>query len=335
MLLLLWGVTGGAQTAPPVALRNPSFEDLPGQARAPHGWYYCNFPGETPPDIHPAGIFGVEKAPHDGRTYVGLVTRESGTFESIGQKLPVPLQAGQRYRLQLRLARNPHYYTIRRATLEDADYNEPIVLQVYGGHEACDFAELLAVTMPIADSAWQLVTLELHPASAITNLALRAHYADSLAVGGHLLVDDLSPLLPIDSTGTAALVPTLAIPDPNDFKSWVMSDLGPRMNALVRSAQPPLEVFQAPEGKIMQGSPVLYQLVQVLERLPDQRIEIGIRLRDRVAYDQIRYSLRLHYLDLGLRPPHNVRYRRLRKTPQPEEWTYADPGQLLWIRIEE
>ena len=69
-----------------IRLDNFSFEDFPRHSHVPKGWYDCGFPDESPPDIHPqmgGGEFKVNMAPVDGKTYIGMVVRENGTWEAI------------------------------------------------------------------------------------------------------------------------------------------------------------------------------------------------------------------------------------------------------------
>jgi len=75
----------------PLPFQNPSFEDQPDFGKPPVGWFYCGNFGETPPDIHPGGFYGVETLPKDGQTYVGMVVRDNGTEEQLGQRLAAPL----------------------------------------------------------------------------------------------------------------------------------------------------------------------------------------------------------------------------------------------------
>jgi hypothetical protein len=73
-----------------IRLTNPSFEDTPKRGgesdQQISGWYDCGmlyFPQESPPDIHPNGFWGVNVPAHDGKTYLGMVVRDNGTYEGV------------------------------------------------------------------------------------------------------------------------------------------------------------------------------------------------------------------------------------------------------------
>src|SRR5258706_5384255 len=102
-----------------IYLSNPSFEDTPRKVCPPFSlpikdWNDCgllDFPGETPPDIHSAnnGLWGVTLRPYEGKTFLGLVTRYSDTFESVSQSLSKPVEAGKCYQLSIYLALSEIY----------------------------------------------------------------------------------------------------------------------------------------------------------------------------------------------------------------------------------
>ncbi|HZV43784.1 MAG TPA: hypothetical protein VFF90_04875, partial [Saprospiraceae bacterium] len=99
-LAFLFSLAGQAFSQEIIKLQNPSFEDTPrrgGEFSSPiKGWQDCGmtrFPGESPPDIHPvpATAWEVSKDPYDGATYLGMVTRDNDSWESISQALSSPI----------------------------------------------------------------------------------------------------------------------------------------------------------------------------------------------------------------------------------------------------
>src|SRR5690606_19877691 len=82
-----------------VKLENPSFEDFPQHSRPPTGWTNCGFFDESPPDVQPSGAWGVFWPAMDGNTYLGMVTRENETYESVGQRMNGILWAGTCYQI--------------------------------------------------------------------------------------------------------------------------------------------------------------------------------------------------------------------------------------------
>ena len=70
----------------PIKFQNPSFENVSRAEYTLGDWISCGMPGETPPDIQP-GMFGYTVAPAEGRSYLGMVTRDNHTWESVSRKL--------------------------------------------------------------------------------------------------------------------------------------------------------------------------------------------------------------------------------------------------------
>ena len=103
-----------------IYLNNASFEGEPQDATVPVGWFPCA--RGTTPDILP-GPWGVTTESSDGDTYVGLITREDGTWESIGQRLKSPVKPRECYTFTLDLAHSDTY----------SGYNNPLKLRIWGG----------------------------------------------------------------------------------------------------------------------------------------------------------------------------------------------------------
>ena len=327
-LLILWiasaGLPAGAQSI--VAFRNASLE---GEARAntaPHDWYYCSFPGESPPDIHPKGLYQVRLPAYDGGTYVGLVCRDNGTFESIGQHLPAPLQAGACYRWGARVARSRRYQAIARSSLQPNSFAAPVRLVLYGGQEACSQEATLGRSEPIAFADWSPVVVILRPRVAIEHLRIGVVPAEEAANNGHVLIDALDPLVPCDCTSgeplsrVAELAP-LSAPD------W--AQIVTRLDDHLRRPRSGMTSFRF-QQRTFQGLAVLYQVYDYLER-NDRQLDIGIRLGDRQAYRTIRQQLRNRLDELEL-PENRLRFKRL-NTPATGLWIGANPGSILYLRL--
>ncbi|HHJ50673.1 MAG TPA: hypothetical protein ENJ88_07215 [Phaeodactylibacter sp.] len=171
------------QQQPPVYLQNASFEDQPQDATVPTDWHPCN-PGTTP-DILP-GFWGVDTEPSDGETYVGLITREDGSRESIGQRLSAPLKQKECYQMVLDLA---HSYTY-------AGYNKAIKLRVWGGQSLCDKAELLFQTEFIENEDWETFKFKFAPQKGdVKYLIFEAFYRENDATRrGNVLIDNIQPI---------------------------------------------------------------------------------------------------------------------------------------------
>lgn len=339
-LSLLFLLSLAATQAQPalIPLRNASLEDEPAMYRVPHGWYYCGFPNESPPDIHPGAWFGVRKPAADGLTYVGLVTRPSGTYETIGQGLAQPLRAGQAYQLQLSAFRSAQFYSYTLQSAVRQNFSHPVRLLLYGGTEACEQSELLAQSPPITDSSWQRLTLTFTPRLDHTHLLISAYYVDpDQQLGGNVMIDHISPIVPIDSVAGRPLLPPQphlppAFARPAEVEDWLQREAGPAVNLAIAQPQASLRAFTVRNGPVLQGHPVFYDLVQVAGLQAVGGIDIGIRLRDRLAFRNMEQALRFFFQDLGL-PPANIRFRRLSPRRSAKGWQYAEANQEIWLRI--
>ena len=74
-------------------------------------WVDCGFRRETPPDIHndTTSFFGVEKYAAVGSHYMGLVTRDNETWESVTQKLGKQVIKDRTYILGIFAARSDKF----------------------------------------------------------------------------------------------------------------------------------------------------------------------------------------------------------------------------------
>ena len=179
-----------------ILLDNPSFEDMPQLGRAPSGWEDCGPLGESPPDIHPNGNFGIGRPAWDGKTYLGMVVRDNDTWEAISQFLSTPLIQGRCYSLSFYACRAEGLISLSRLKNEVANYNIPAVLRIWAGNNACPVDQLLAETPPIEGIGWAKYTLEFVPEQNYDYLGLEAYYKKSFLepYNGNVLVDGLSAL---------------------------------------------------------------------------------------------------------------------------------------------
>ena len=177
---------------------NPSFEGTPRPSKSPYGWYSYDFVDETPPDIHPTNppIFGVSKKAYEGKTYVGIVTRENQTYESITQILTKPLIADTCYSLSIYLSQSDTYKSTTSWNDDKiVNFISPTVLKIWGGVNFEDELELLVQTPPINHFDWKKYNLSFLPEKDVTHLMIEASYENSdQPKNGHILLDNLSPI---------------------------------------------------------------------------------------------------------------------------------------------
>ncbi len=210
-----------------IQLKNPSFEASPGYASLPGGWHNCAFNNESPPDIHPVknGRFEVNQAAQHGRSYVGLVTRDNHTSESVGQQLSAPMQAGQCYALSLSLSRSDKLLSRSRTNGLPTNFNTPVVLVIWGGLSPCGRKFQLAASAEIDHADWKKYTFYFQPPENLSWITLEAGYADGYegAYNGNLLLDNASAIVPISCETKMALVDTSKIePDRYNYTNYEM-----------------------------------------------------------------------------------------------------------------
>lgn len=190
-----------------IKLQNPSFEGTPNVGGTikgnglPEGWFNCGFQGETPPDVYPVpdgGPFQISvENPSDGKTFIGLVTRDMDTWESFGQQLTSPLLAGVAYRFSIDLCRSASYTSPSRRSIEMVDYTSPVTLRIWGGNAQLNKTELLA-TSPVVDNVdWKRFELELKPTTDHDFIVLEAFYKPNAPspYNGNLLIDNASDII--------------------------------------------------------------------------------------------------------------------------------------------
>lgn len=172
---------------------------MPRHSRAPRMWSDCGFPGETAPDVQPDFTFLVSKAAFNGNTYLGMVTRDNDTWESVGQLLTNSLQGNTCYEFTIKLARSLSYYSTSRTTNREANYIQPIKLRVWGGYGMCDKREMLGETPLVENPDWQQFHLKLEPSDNYTHVILEAFYQTPslFPYNGNLLLDDASAFVPV------------------------------------------------------------------------------------------------------------------------------------------
>ena len=180
-----------------IRLENPSFEGTPRPGTLPDGWTDCGFERESPPDTQP-GSFGVTRKAFDGATYLSMVARENGTWESVSQQLSGTLYSGRCYLMSAMLSRSDALKSpvSIRPFSDSTDFKTPIVLRVYGGNSLCDKLELLAETAPVNHFKWMEYEFILKPRSNYTHIVLAAEYEDlnKRFYNGHILLDRLSDI---------------------------------------------------------------------------------------------------------------------------------------------
>lgn len=192
----------------PVHFYNPSFEGVPlPSSRLIKDWTDCGsleFYQESPPDLQP-GSFGVTLFPLDGNSYLGMVTRSNGTYESVGQYLVAPLLKDSLYQFNIYLAKSEDYVSaspnqkpntkeFSKKNVELINSNKNTILRVWGGPYECYKDELLYQSQEIGHEEWAEYVIEFVPkSSGIKFISLEAYFPDDFNfTRGNLMIDNIT-----------------------------------------------------------------------------------------------------------------------------------------------
>ena len=339
-LFLIFLHTGSIFAQPVIFLDNPSFEDAPSVAHPPIGWYYCGHPGESPPDIHPGGFFGVERLAQDGATFVGMVVRDNGTFEGIGQKLTSPLQAGHCYSFSLYAARSEAYQSISRTTYGPANYSHPVTLLIWGGFNNCGHRELLARSSAILYEDWKLYSFSLQPKEAYTHFSIEAYFAvPGAPYNGNVLVDHASPLVMVDCEGEEEQLPELEVVSaPVVSTAEALRAYLQEQGRQVRFSDDGIlleqHFFADEAGHPYELNLHLWKIGQALRQFPNHRLLIAVGgPSDYLAQSHLRQFE--HALQaIGLEET-QYRLRALRRSDRKREWLWGLGEREFAMRLEE
>jgi len=169
-------------SAQSIELLNPSFEDQPQDATIPQGWTVCK--EGTTPDILP-GFWGVYTIPSDGQSYLGLITRNNGTWESIGQRLTAPLKKGTCYQWALDMAHSDTY----------SGYSGAIKIRVWISKLKCQKDQLIYESPLIEHLDWKTYEVKFAPKDEYRYILIEAFHSEApFQFQGNILVDRLQEI---------------------------------------------------------------------------------------------------------------------------------------------
>ena len=172
----------GYSTHCQIIIDNSSFEGTPADATMPAGWF-AGSEGTTP-DILP-GYWGVYNEPEDGDSYVGMITRQDGSYESISQRLGSTIEQGQCYKMSLYMAFSDNY----------TSYNNPIQLRVWIADKKNKRQQLIYTSPKIKSEDWKKYTFEFTPDTDKYYIILEAFISEKpKSHKGNILIDKISPI---------------------------------------------------------------------------------------------------------------------------------------------
>ena len=181
-------LASGKLVSQQIELSNSSFEGEPRDATVPQGWMGCK--EGTTPDILP-GYWGVYNEPSDGDTYVGLITRANGTWESIGQRLSQALKKDECYTWSLDLAHSDTY----------SGYNGPLKLRIWASKTKCQKDQLIYESPLIEHLDWETYQVKFTATGEYRYILMEAfHSEDRFSYEGNILIDRLRGIKSCDRT---------------------------------------------------------------------------------------------------------------------------------------
>ncbi|MDX1667294.1 MAG: hypothetical protein R3350_08695, partial [Saprospiraceae bacterium] len=123
--------------------------------------------------------------PSRGDTYVGLITREDGSWESIGQRVKDPLKPGECYSFTIDVGHSTTY----------AGYASPIRLRIWGGLNKCRKDQLLLETDPVESEEWETLEVQFWTKQYVNYLIFEAFFGgEPHRTRGNILIDNIGPI---------------------------------------------------------------------------------------------------------------------------------------------
>ena len=247
-----------------IRVKNNSFEDRPraGEYYTPSikSWYDCGavqFPRETAPDIHPIDFWEVRLPASDGKTYLGMVVRDNESWESVSQRLTLPIKRDHCYKLSVDLARSNTYLSGSRSRNDDVkvQYTRPAVLKVWGSNGYCGKKELLAESVPVENFNWETYEFEFRAKNGHLFVTFEAFYKTPVLFpyNGHILIDNISSFMEYSCDGEEEIVAEVEAPEPKEeVKPEARIEEAEPAVAAVEVAQPIKEV-EKPKTKKING----------------------------------------------------------------------------------
>lgn len=144
--------------------------------------------------------FGVTQKSYHSKTYLGMVVRVNGSWESVSQKLEKPLTLDSCYVFSIYLCKSEIYESGVRGRNEIVDFTTPIKLRISGGVDYCDRSELLAESALVENIEWEKYSFTFSPKKELTFIILEAFFqTPTIEIpNGNILLDNASKIVPID-----------------------------------------------------------------------------------------------------------------------------------------
>jgi outer membrane protein OmpA-like peptidoglycan-associated protein len=298
LFLLLFSVVQLNAQYDQIPLLNPSFEGYPARGTRDidfrlAGWFDCApdyFKGQTPPDVQPGTMefFDVTTLPVDGKTYLGMVTRQNETWEMVSQRLVSPLEGGKCYSFHIDLARSQTYVSQLLNTVDTTkkfNFNKPIVLRIWGGRNISEKRELLAESPAIGHTDWKTYSFEFNVKKDHDFLILEAFYKTPtlLPYNGNILLDNASPYIKqIACPGEEELLASLEQENPVPKSSKVEAPPKRSLNKSKETNKSLAQKEEVPDDKLKKPRKAFSG--KILTELDSKKLKEGQTIRIQQLY---------------------------------------------------
>lgn len=132
----------------------------------------------------------------DGQHYLSLRTNDNTLYGVVRKNLDKLMVKGSCYTFSFQACQAETYFAPSDFLDHETNYDEPIIVQVWGTNPACEHVELLAQTPPITHADWQNYQLVLTPQENHASISIEVHCAAGGDVqffaNGNVLIDKLS-----------------------------------------------------------------------------------------------------------------------------------------------
>ncbi|HMQ48486.1 MAG TPA: hypothetical protein PKA00_13760 [Saprospiraceae bacterium] len=295
----------------------------------PPQWYDCGDFPNSPPDLQP-GKYSVLLKAYEGKTYLGMVVREDGSKEAIGQRLFVPLLPNQCYSLSFYVARSPIYESVNEKGIPTS-FTDPVQLYIWAGNSNCEKTVLLGMTEAIENTEWQKVTFDFQVPVPCQDIFLEANFVeDDWAYPGNVLVDDISPIQVVDCVTGLPLAkagnfffPIHRMSD-EALRNWIFVEA---QNIRLDPTDTQLEeaIFATPEGELVKVNQPLWKIARMLKKYPDVQLHVLIPATSKYYKRTIQYQIHQVFQAAGY-SGHGTLIDMGKKGSKKTDW-FWEPGE--------